>query len=449
MEFTRLLLPLVLALGLTAEARVRIPARPSPSPDSSGSDFSVTVGGERADVHQSGLSAYLAFESDGPVELEVRPKRGFGAATVRPLSAAVGTRTTEGVVAFRLPGPGQYVLDLDGGERSLLVFVNPWNDFEDDRRVATHAFGPGVHDVGLVDLRKGESVYLDPGAVVRGGFRLTNGVNDVRISGYGVIEGRPRAITASCANNLRMRGPLVADAPDWGVWLENCRGGMIENVKVVGSRKDGSGGLALVDCDVLTVCDSFVRARGDALALKGLGLVKGLGMRSASVSHCVLWSEAARAIGFGPESWGADIRDNLFEDCDILHCAVAAVGVRQGGMSAFRRNAFNGLRIEQQPGTAPFVLSVDNAPYPAEGFVSRDPKRPWLPELGDLSVRGLSVTKGEADPMPKVRLTSVTNAVRWGMITLSDLRINGRRAGSLAAFACETNAPAVRRLKIR
>ncbi len=219
---------------------------------------------------------------------------------------------------------------------------------------------------------------------------------------------------------------------------------MLENVKVVGSRKDGSCGLALVDCDMLTVCDSFVRTRGDALSLKGLGLVKGLGMRSASVSHCIFWSEAARAIGLGPESWGADMRDNLFDDCDILHCAVTAIGVRQGGMGAFRRNAFNGLRIEQQPGTAPFVLSVDNAPYSAEGFVSRDPKRPWLPELGDLSVRN-----GEADPMPKIRLISVTNSVRWGMITLSDLRINDRRVDSLAAFACETNSPAVRRLKIR
>jgi hypothetical protein len=51
-----------------------------------------------------------------------------------------------------------------------------------------HFFGPGVHDIGPHYADKGgETVYLAPGAVVRG--TLTARGRNVRVCGRGVLSG--------------------------------------------------------------------------------------------------------------------------------------------------------------------------------------------------------------------------------------------------------------------
>jgi len=49
-------------------------------------------------------------------------------------------------------------------------------------------FGSGLHETGVMELKSGESIYLAPGAWVKGAIRAKD-VRDVRIFGFGVLDG--------------------------------------------------------------------------------------------------------------------------------------------------------------------------------------------------------------------------------------------------------------------
>ena len=447
-----------LALVGSAEAKVRIPVTPSPLPEGDflSRDFTATVAGENCDVR----AGYLSFETDGAVELKVKSLRPFKSAVVRPRSFGVKPKVAADEIRIWLPGAGWYLLELDDG-RSLAIFANRWNGFEDDIRVAKHNYGPGVHDIGFKTLAKGDTVYIDRDAVVYGGFRLTNGVDEVRIVGYGVVDGsrlprggdrydpeRPRSLSARVAKNLRVRGPIFRNSPGLAVFGGgSC---LFENVKVLGRPGEAVDGLDVVNAPLATVRDSFFRVSGDAIALKGLKDYPKASVYSVAVSHSVLACEKGRAFGIGPETWVQSIRDVLVDDCDVISVGSAALAIDNGGPGSVQSVTVNDIRVELRAGqSAADLLTINNRrlsplPTPEWNFKYEG----WM-TVQDVSVRGVKVLAEATAAVPRVSVLSVTNTVKFGNITLSNFSLNGKKAHPLETFACETNAPAVRRLRAR
>ena len=141
--------------------------------------------GHQRPEEQSEDSAYIAFESDKPVTIRVKPGREFCEAVVRPLSKGIKPEREGGGLVFTLEHPGQYSLELDGHHNNLHIFFDAPREYAEDGVIY---YGPGVHNTGVVRLYSGDTVVIDRDAVVVGGFFAVDAEN-VKITGKGVIDG--------------------------------------------------------------------------------------------------------------------------------------------------------------------------------------------------------------------------------------------------------------------
>ncbi|MBR4940413.1 MAG: hypothetical protein IKZ19_00225, partial [Clostridia bacterium] len=142
-------------------------------------------------LDQTETAAFLSFETDGHVLVELVSEKTVEEAVVRPLSKNVRVDVGEDghSVSFTLPGCGNYTLEINGLHNALHIFANPISDFGVDKadpKVIYYA--PGVYDVGNIELEDGQTLFVDGGAVLYGSVQVINKKN-VRIVGYGVIDG--------------------------------------------------------------------------------------------------------------------------------------------------------------------------------------------------------------------------------------------------------------------
>ena len=183
---------------------------PLPAGEAASGDFSAVIGGERATpwlcrvsampyntvwpgrqrpLEQTEPASFLSFEMQEPVEVRLTANRPFAEAVVRPLNKGVQPRVSGREIAFTIAQPGAYTVELDGFHRALHLFANPLTDFGVDKSAPNvRYFGPGVHEVGELELSSGETLFVDGGAVLYGSVRAIHKKN-VRIVGYGVIDG--------------------------------------------------------------------------------------------------------------------------------------------------------------------------------------------------------------------------------------------------------------------
>ena len=103
-------------------------------------------------MDQTEIAGMIAVVADGKTEFRVKPDRAFTNVVVRPLSSGVKPRTVGSEIAFTLPKPGYYVLEIDGYHRPLEIFAQPKRDFAAERKAANIVFGPGLHEPKVVRL---------------------------------------------------------------------------------------------------------------------------------------------------------------------------------------------------------------------------------------------------------------------------------------------------------
>ena len=186
-----------LALG----ARI-IPVKPESEPGFD--DFTVELGGEAAPVwgcrvsaipfnrvwpgyqrslDQTEVAGFVTWETDeASTEVVVRTSRGAEAlksVVVRPLSLGISPAVDAemGEIRFSIPGTKPVVLEVGGFHGALHLLPFPIYQRPEPGKEGVRYFGPGVHKVGSIEVKSGEEIFVDAGAVVYGGIK---GVGDYR-----------------------------------------------------------------------------------------------------------------------------------------------------------------------------------------------------------------------------------------------------------------------------
>ena len=141
--------------------------------------------GRQRQIEQTELCGMVRFAFSGRATVAVTAAKDFKTMKIRPLSRNVAFHRKERTVTFDIHRPGGYSVEFDGYHNNLHVFADAMKD--DNPPPGALVFGPGFHDIGIRSLKSGETVYLDPGAVVYGGFHASN-ETDVAILGRGIID---------------------------------------------------------------------------------------------------------------------------------------------------------------------------------------------------------------------------------------------------------------------
>lgn len=172
---------------------------------------SVFVGSEPCFGDRVFETAWCNISSD--VSVVVRKSGGIENYRIRPLSKNLQGELVNGELHFKVDQPQMLYVEVDQ-ETPLLLFLTPFEKSipkETDEQVVY--YGPGIHEAGTIHPKSGQTIYLAPGALVKGRIYGEN-VNNVKVLGRGVLDAR---------------GYTSKPEKIGGIEFKNC-----ENIKVEG-----------------------------------------------------------------------------------------------------------------------------------------------------------------------------------------------------------------------
>ena len=238
-------------------------------------------------------------------------------------------------------------MELDGDLKTPL-FILFTKRVEKPEQVE-HLFQKGnIYNIGTLELKAGDTVFLEEGAVVCG--RIHGYLADhIRILGNGILNGcvwhpkeenggRTLIQTVMC-NDVEIRGVTVVDGGMWQILPGACQDVRIEDINIM-SRVCTGDGIDIAGCEHVVLRGAFIRASDDCVCIKACNCLEGVytmdpspcrDVRDILVEGCVLWNaEPGNALEIGYELRCREVCGIIFRDIDIVHCQYE--GNQSGGV---------------------------------------------------------------------------------------------------------------------
>jgi len=356
--------------------------------------------GHQRQIEQSEIAYFASFEMDGPVTVQVQPPFAFSDVVVRPLSKGVRPRVENGRITFTLPSPGGYSLELDGYHHNLHLLADPPKTYAVDRHdPQTLYFPPGCHDVGILQLKDGQTVFLDEGAVVYGCIHATD-CTGIRILGRGILDNsknvetilfemeklgdgsvdvrnakREHTIHLVRCQDVVLDGITIRDSLVYNVGLWGCDDVEISNLKIIGSWRFNTDGIDFHNCRRCHVTDCFVRTFDDTICFKGhLGYQPTC--EDILVENCVVWCDWDHCLEIGAECCADHMRRLTFRNIDVIRSLDIAMNIGNVDYGHVHDVLFEDIRVEMDKVyQRPRIQVDDSETFPI------DPNSTWLPTL--------------------------------------------------------------------
>ncbi|MFW5690535.1 MAG: glycosyl hydrolase family 28 protein, partial [Planctomycetota bacterium] len=232
--------------------------------------YTVTVAGQPVPVEFEGgvhIARWIAAE---PADVRIDTDGPVGDVRISPASRDVQPSHAKSSVELTAPAAGAVWIETTGRDPLVLLADPPVESVPEADGANVTVFGPGEHDVGLLELQDGQTLFLAAGAVVYGG--LIGSPKDVAIVGRGVLDAgrleRPhKAIELVEARNVLVDGIVVRNSPCWTtapMWCENVA---YRNVKIFSNGRNGDG-IDVVASRNVTIENCFFRCTDDCISLK-------------------------------------------------------------------------------------------------------------------------------------------------------------------------------------
>ena len=329
----------------------------------------VELNGRAAFVHATDECVFVTGEATGPVEVTVRVIPEVAAAVVRPTRLGIEPTVDGGAVTFTLPGPLHVAVELRGvpGVPEIYLFLDtPDENKPDPGDPKVRFFEAGrVHDVGWLTVEPEQCIYIEGGAVVRGGLHLVE-VHGASVRGRGILDGsafnaavgKRKMIVAERCRDLLIEGITMVRPSFWMVHLGGCENATVRGIKQIGEVVS-SDGIDIAGSRDVTVENCFLRNNDDCVVVKSLdsrageeyqkydhrGDVSGVRVRGCTFYN----ASAGNAMEVGFETRCDTMSDIVFEDIDVIgaHGEGAVFSIHNGDRAAIDEVTWRDIRIEQ------------------------------------------------------------------------------------------------------
>ena len=369
--------------------------------------------GHQRQIDQSEAVQFLSLATDEPLEIEITPKDAFDPAAlkIRPRKLNVKPTVENGVIRFTLPGAAYLTVEPFGRNRALHVFADPMPAYAADISATnTLYFGPGEHDVGLIELKSDQTLYIDEGAVVYACIHAIDAQN-IRIIGRGILDNsrnkeeilfeanaegnreainnarRRHTVELEYCTNVEIDGITFRDSLVYNVRPVGCRGFTVRNVKIIGCWRFNSDGIDMHNCEGVRISDCFIRTFDDSICVKGLDCyydgdiaeaVRAAMYRNGEsydrfcdtvIEKCTVWNDWGKSLEIGAETKAEEIFDITFRDCDVIHVTGKVLDCMNVDYADVHDVTFENIRIEcDEVIPKPLIQRAD-----AERYVNTDP----------------------------------------------------------------------------
>jgi hypothetical protein len=339
--------------------------------------FQVTAGGQAVTLHEFGGGAFGLFEFAKPVEVEIRAAFAIRWADIRPLSAGITPIISpdHSSLRFRLDRVVPLTVEFNGEiKRVIHLFAyGPEKDAPKPGDPNVIYFGPGMHNPGIIEAMEGETIYLAPGAWVKGMVR-SYGTKNVTIRGRGVLDagslpphgdpalqargrlgtpppagyggGGRNVIYLEKTEQARVEGITLFNSPQWTLYLKNATGTHIDGVRILSwSAGCTTDGIDIVSSSNTVVENVFVRSNDDCVAVKNMDNVD---QSNITVRNSVFWNmPCGNGIEIGFETRSAKTEKVRFDNIDIIHVERgAAISIHHGDNAVIQDIIFSDIRVE-------------------------------------------------------------------------------------------------------
>ena len=214
--------------------------------------------------------------------------------------------------------------------------------------------GTNSHTENLIIDQDNTTVFLEEGASLVG-YIQSNGHKNIRILGYGVIDGRnaQRAIRMEKCSNIEVCGPVIMSRAGWTTSYFECDQVHIHDVKILGAQVY-SDGIDLVGTSNVTVDNVFVRTEDDCIVIKTNKYGFSGNVENITVKNSVLWGgPSGNCMEIGWELDGTYLRNIGFENMDVVRLETSlnrfkhgAITIHQCGNSTISNVSYKNIRME-------------------------------------------------------------------------------------------------------
>ncbi|MBR4768506.1 MAG: right-handed parallel beta-helix repeat-containing protein, partial [Lachnospiraceae bacterium] len=337
-------------------------------------------------------------------------------------------------------------------------------------------YAPGEYHTGNVELPSHTSVVIDEGAVIYGSFTAICG-NDIRVCGYGIIDGsseertddtgvlpysyydRPHRCDLTKEENLKsvlssdrmlngclrfyncrdfsVEGVILRDSAAFTVIPANCDGFVIDNVKTIGMWRFNSDGIDLFNSRNAVIRNCFLRNFDDCIVIKGIRGWDTANNENILVENCVIWCDWGSALEIGAETNADLYRNIVFRNCDVIHGASVMMRIQNSNRADIRNVRFENIRTEFSRYCLPRKMMEEGVPYEGKPntrqprlfhlMIRQDTPYSDIPLSGtvdNVSIDGLHVYLDDEVSMPESDIqgkdrTHMIRNVRIGYVTVN------------------------------
>ena len=335
--------------------------------------YEVKVNGQPVQVFHAGLNVYFAsFDFVGNADVKVSSnynsnsysgqtsnkdiikvdEKGYwgGEVNIRPLSKNIRPILNGADVSFSLSEAGQYSVERVGKSHFkddvIFLFANR-PDVNIPKLTAKNLIHlkAGIHHRNI-DLKSGQTLYLDAGAVLFGAINVWDAKN-VSILGRGtVVYYGPQSethddgwknqknwhpLTTNNVQGLTVKGvTFVGKSRTWTIQTHSTFDAIFDNIKIlaVNPQNINGDGIDWYGGGRAKVVNSFIRSMDDCFAFFTKESCNDMWattkntegeVKDIHIENCVLWTTLANVfrIGFNGQSLTTD--NISMKNCDIIH----------------------------------------------------------------------------------------------------------------------------------
>ncbi len=327
-------------------------------------DLSLTANGQPVTVHRTSAGPFAGFVCNQPTQLVITSPTPIRSVHISPARFGLQAQVAGSTLEITLPGPMHLAVEIN--HAFFFVFADapdPNPPSPTDPNVIYFKAGQ-VHTPGDLELRSGQTLYLEPGAIVNTHLYAVDADN-LRIAGAGIIDcggavkGHPWRIGIELdhCRDVSIDGPTLIEATGWMLVIGACEQVRVRNLKLLSAR-GGQDGIDIVGSHHVHIENCFVRTGDDCVVFKAQdrrGVVArprydwSLNVHDVVVEGCQLMSYLGGcATEIGHETCADQIHDIVFRDLDIIcvHQYGAPFGVHIADRAEVSRVLYENIRVE-------------------------------------------------------------------------------------------------------
>jgi len=344
----------------------RLECYPAPQGSCLCSTLGVRVNGEPQPVYHTGAGNFLYFSFFGEVTIEISNFDQICGAWVTPWRLGIKPDIHNKSLSFSLDKPGQLIVQINDGP-PLFIFANPleYEKPPNPRDPKVHFFEAGkIHEIDILEIGSDETVYIEGGAIVKGGIHAIDGSNVV-IRGRGILDGSSYACMNGPAKSILMErccdatveGIIMIHPNTWMLTVGDCERVLIRNLKQIGEVMS-SNGIVICGSRDIEVRDSFLRNNDDCVTVLATGCLTPekrnryswcKDVSNIRILSCVLLNSIiGNTMEIGSETRTSSIRDIRFEDIDVVgaHGEGSVFAIQAGDRATVSDITWENIRVE-------------------------------------------------------------------------------------------------------